>query len=214
MVSNAPLRYRISSWKQLPKCLSNNSRDLHIRVGEYTADELSALRISVEHKLLGTLFVCLVNAHGTLLRKNDKDVVFELTPTAVLAELEKFGFLVEYNPATELDASQIEFLSTINKLKYDKIRLLSVWTMEHGVKQFKEYVVAFLAQDNSQWLNASYSPSSSEFTQAITNGTAFNVSALSECSQYDWAWLHNFVANIGDVISDNANASKDVEVLS
>lgn len=214
MSSNPALKYRISSWKQLPKCLSNNSKYLHIRVGEYTANTLSGTRILIEHELLGTLFACLVNAHGELLCKNSQDVIFELTPTQILQELEKFGFFVIYNPVSDLSGDQIDFLITINKLKYDKIRILSVWNIEHGAKQLKEYVVAFLAQDNPQWLNASYSPSHSEFVSALSQGTAFNVSSLSECAQYNWAWLHNFVANIDDVISDYANANNSMEELS
>ncbi|MBQ3184625.1 MAG: hypothetical protein IJB54_01435 [Firmicutes bacterium] len=214
MASNPSLKYKISSWKQLPKCLSNKSKYLHIRVGEYTTEELSGTRIVVEHEILGTLFACLVNAHGQLLSKNDEGVIFELTPGQILQELEKFGFLIVYNPISELSGNQIEFLMTINKLKYDKIRILSVWNIEHGEKQFKEYVVAFLAKDNPQWLNASYAPSYTEFVAAVSNGSAFNVSSLSECSNYNWSWLHNFVANIDDVINDYANSSKSMEVLS
>ena len=213
MAPNPPLRYKISSWKQLPKCLSNTSKCLHIRVSEYTTDELYATRIKVIHDLFGTLFACLVNAHGSLLRANDADVIFELTSEQVLSELEKFGFLITYDPVSELTGNQIDFLIAVNKLGYDKIRVLSVWHIENGVKHFKQYIVAFIVKDNPQLLNASFSPSEKDFAAATTKGTVFNVSALSACSKYNWSWLHNTIANIDDVIKDYANASSSMEVI-
>lgn len=211
MANNTPLRYKISSWKQLPKCLSNTSGLLRLRVGEYTSEPLFGIRISVEHEILGTLFACLVNAHGNLLSKNEKGTLSELTPDQVIEELAKFGFLVTYDPVSALPQKQVEFLQTINKLKYDKIRILSVWYSVHGVKHFKDYIVAFLNQGNPQWLNAGYSPSESEFMKSLSNGTALNLSALSECNNFTWEWLHNFVANIEDVLKDQSNVSNVAE---
>lgn len=196
-----PLRYKISAWSQLSKCLSNNSKSLHIVVSEFIQDSrLLGTRISVEHDEFGPLFTCLVNATGVLLSSNEKGVVPELLPSQILSELSKFGFLVTYNPITGLTSSQIEFLLTIKQLHFDKIRILSVYD---EINSSKEYVVAFNSHSNGDWLNNAYSPSQSEFIHSIGEGTAFNISKINDKNNiYNWSWLYGFVANIDDVVYD------------
>lgn len=200
-----PLRYRISNWRQLPACQSNNSRDLKLRVTEFIQDcRLQGLRILLEHKDFGVLFACVVNAQGSLLSEVNENMIQELTTDEILKELAKYGFLITYHEYEALTGDQIQYLMTINQLGFDKIRLMNVWDYANGEKQSTLQVVAFNISLNPQWLNAGYCPSREEFTKALNNGSAINVSATCKDKNFRWDWLYNWVADINDVIADNA----------
>lgn len=205
-MSKCPLRYNISSWHQLPKCLSNTSSELHIKVADMLQNtELTGTRISIEHNRFGVLFATVVHASGTLIVHNGYAVPAELTPAQILVELARYGFYVTYNPISELTGAQIEYLLVIDKLGYDKIRLVGLPAADNQTNRTDDYVVAFQVEANPLWVNANYMPSAAEFRKAICNGTAFNLSALSQTEKFSWSWLRNFVANIKDVVSDFAN---------
>lgn len=200
-----PLRYNISNLRQLTGCLSNNSRDLSIHVTEfYNQPTIRGLRISVEHTIMGTLFACVIDASGKLITDYGNQGQFhEFTVEDILGELEKYGFYVTYNPRYNLKGTQIEYLMTINKLGYDKIRVLDVWNAPIGVKESKWYVVVFRSKAHPDWLNNAFSPSEKEFKQALVDGTAINITDICECHKYNWSWL-DYVGNIDDILLDNA----------
>lgn len=204
MEARNPLKYRISSWRQLPECLSNNSNHLHIKITDYIQDNrLYGLKITIEHELFGVVFAYIVDARGSLISSNGGGKVHELSVSGILNELARFGFLIEYVRPPQLPPEQVEFLTTINKLQYDKLRVLSVWSIDDlGRKKFDRYIVAFNVGSHSQWLNASYSPDVVEYTNAIIAGTAYNISGLSDCRKFSWEWLENKVINICDILSD------------
>lgn len=204
MIPPWPLRYRISNWKQLSKCESNNSRDLHIVVTSFLNDKrISGTRIKVEHDLFGTMFSTIVDVHGTLVTTMDDGMIYELTTGQILEELRKWGFYVEYNPIENLSGSQLQYLMTLNNLHYDKIRILSVWDAPSGTKEFKNCVVGFNSEQNGDWLNSWYSPSKTEFLDALNNGTAINISAISDTQNYRWDWLYGWVGDINDILAEN-----------
>lgn len=206
MIANRmPLRYNISSWDQLPQCMSNNSRDLHIHVAKIINDErLQGTVIRVEHKHFGVLFACIVDGSGPLLTDKYFSGVVSMSTQAILLELEKFGFYVTYDPQTHLDGEQLQYLMTINQLGFDKIRILNVHMYQNdGRVKDEPLVVAFKIKNNSNWLNNGYSPSESEYLSAIKQGTAINISAISKEKKFRWDWL-TFVANIEDILKDNA----------
>jgi len=207
-----PLRYNISSWRQLPQCLSNNSRKLHLHITDFIqSNDLRGLRIAVDHDMYGTLFACCVNARGSLVTRSnngpaellDDPISYELTTEQILKELHKYGFEVTYNPRENLPGKQIRYLMTLEQLHYDKIRVMATWTAPNGTKEFKVKVVAFQAKYHKYWLNNGYSPSEKEFTKALLDGTAINLTEVSETEHYRWDWL-DYVANINDIIKDNA----------
>lgn len=205
-----PLRYRISDFRQLNKCMSNNSRDLSIHVSAIVNDKnLNGQRISVNHKKYGVLFACIRDAQGCMISKDVEGNSFhEFTTGEILDELKKFGFLIEYDPIEHISGNQLEFLMTLNNLHYDKIRVLSVWDAPLGTKEFKTHVVAFLAEAHGDWLNAGYSPSISEFTHGLQNGTAFDISAISKAQDYDWSWLVGWVGSISDILAENSGVGE------
>ena len=205
-----PLRYKISSWRQLPQCMSNNSRELHISVTDFIQSEiLEGLRIQIKHDKLGVLFACVLNSSGPLVSCAKCNAVYEFTPTQIISELEKYGFLVDYNPASNLSGDQLQYLMTLNALHYAKIRLMNVWDTDEitGAQKYTVQVVAFISAVNPYWLNNGYSCSKKEFTECLNNGSACNLPMISETKKYNWSWLSGFVANIEDVIKDNAEVS-------
>lgn len=204
-----PLRYNITSWDQLPQCLSNNSRNLKIDVSHFfNNDLLCGLRISVVHRAYGVLFSCMLGASGDLITSSNyyDDVeeprAFELTPKQILDELYKFGFCIYYEQREHLSPGQIDYLITLKGLHYDKIRVLGVKDVKNGTDVFSTKVVAFNSENHSQWLDNTYRASEKEFLKGLVDGTAINLTEISETEKYCWTWL-DFVANIDDILRDN-----------
>jgi len=166
---------------------------------------LNGLRISINHTDFGALFSCVLHAKGSLV---DLDMInlYEFTTAQLLNELAKYGFWIEYNPVNSLNGNQIQFLMTLKDLNFDKIRVLDVWSTPKGVKEFTTQVVAFNVKDNPYWINNGYAPSISEYENSLREGTAFNVSAISESKKFDWSWLVGFVGDIDDIIQNYAEA--------
>jgi len=186
---------------------SNNSRDLSITVSDFIQDQrLSGQCIRVIHKDFGVLFACVINAQGVIITPFQDEMTFEFTPKQILAELAKYGFYITYEPNKNLPGSQLDFLMEINRLGFDKLRILNVWNTVNGLKQFKHYIVAFMTKHKKDWLNNSYSPSEGEFLEALRDGSAMNISGLSAAKRWNWSWLAEFVANINDVLADNAGS--------
>ena len=199
-----PLRYRISAWRQLPECKSNYSADLKIVVTEFITDpRLTGTRIKVEHSTFGTLFACLINPSGSIVHPL-YNVNEMMTPDNILAELAKFGFFIEYNVRAHLPGNMVQYLMTLDSLHFDKIRIMGVWEDVLDRKEFKTHIVAFKSSAHGQWLNNDYAPHRKEFLAALDAGTALNVSAISKCEHYNWTWLYGYVANIPDVLKENA----------
>ena len=194
-----PLRYEISNWHQLNQCKSNYSNDLSIRVSDFLSDpRLSATRITVHHDLFGDLYTVLVNAHGTILDSQDT-VVFQ-TPSEILVNLEKFGFLVQFSQREHLSGNQLQKLMTLQTIGFDKIRPLDVYDPIKKVTE--KYIVTFIVEKNPKWLYINYYADKQEFLNAINTGIAMNISALSYYENMDWSWL-DYVANISDILEDN-----------
>ena len=204
-MNQKPLRYNISSWNQLTQCMSNNSRDLSISVSEIVQDDrFSGTIIRVEHRLFGVLFACTVDSSGPLLTPGDDGDLIEFTTEQILKELAKFGFIVTYCPMEHLDGDQVQYLLTLNQLGFQKIRTMYVYKYDRqGIRSDDLVIVAFNIEPNPKWLDNGYSPHESEYLEALNNGSAINISAISKDKKFRWDWL-TFVANIRDIIKDNA----------
>lgn len=205
-----PLRYKISNWKQLIDCTSNNDRDLKIQVSEFMKNfKLCGLRISVVHPEYGTLFTEVLGAYGTMitpLEKVDNTTAFELDTAHILAELRKFGFFIVFEQRKQLPMSQLEYLNTLRDLGFDKIRVLNVYSDDsEGQRSFKWYVVGFKSCKHYYWLNNNFSPSKKEFTEALLDGSAMNISEMNSAKGFNWSWL-DWVANIDDILKENMEA--------
>lgn len=206
-MSNKELVFKINDWHQLKDCQSNNSTHTRIVVSDFINDRrLSGTRISLIHDEFGVLFSCIVNASGGMVSEIDDNIIFELTPKQILSELHKYGYNIIYTGKLSLPGSQLEYLMTIRKLKFDKLRILNVYEYDNKTndKLFKWYVVAFNVDKNVFWLNADYSPSKKEFFQSIDNGSAINISALTKEHHWNWSWLAGYIADIDDILEENS----------
>lgn len=203
-----PLHYNISNWLQLSECKSNNSVDLYITVKQVIDDgshRLEGLIILVNHNQYGTLFACLINSKGSLLTPDpESGIIKEFSTDEILAELNKFGFDVEFSINQHLSGDQISYLITLSDLKYDKIRRFSVFEYDSmGNKVFSEYLVAFNYEHCPDWIQEDYSCRKLDFLDKLNAGVAANLTYISETRSYDWTWL-TYVANIEDIIRDNS----------
>jgi len=205
MQIKAPLKYRITDWRQLVDVKSNNSRALSISVTDFIQDKrLTGFRIQVNHTEFGVLFACVLQAQGSMVAFLSDNILVEFTPIQILAELEKFGFLVVYEPHRNLPSNQLMYLMKIRELGFDKIRVLNVHKTINGVPHFTWYVVVFNITQNPDWLNNGYSPSEREFFDALQNGSAINISAQQDSKRFNWSWLAGWVGDIGDILEQNA----------
>ena len=207
-----PLRYKISSWKQLPECRSNNDRDLRITVTEFVQNfNICGTRIAVKHPEYGVLFSEVLGAYGSFITTmatsdNASTTAFELDTAHILQELRKFGFFIVYEQRERLPEKMLEYLDTVRSLGFDKLRVLNVWDRnKEGVQTSKWYVVVFQSCNHKYWLNNGYSPSKKEFSDALFDGTAINISEMNSAKGFNWSWL-DFVANIEDVLKENMEA--------
>lgn len=199
-----PLRYNITDWHQLKDAKSNTSRLLSIKVSDLIQNEvLTGVRIQVLHEVYGNIFTYIVNGAGTLINDSINPVEYELSKNTILKELEKYGFLVTYTQIKYLPPAQVDYLRELLNLGFDKLRILKVWDSKHGIKETKWYIVAFNILENINWLANDYSPSVTEFTNALKNGSAYNISSSETVHKWSWSWL-DFVANIQDILNEQA----------
>lgn len=205
MINDGLLRYKVSDWRQLPQVQSNNSNKLTISVAEFVQDKrLNGTRIQVTHEDFGVLFACVVNGGGDIVSESEENLVNELTPEQILSELQKFGYYITYKPTIKLPIRQLEYLMSIRGLNFDKIRILYVHEYIYGIKQIKWHVVAFNVKECPDWINNWYSPHKNEFLKALNSGGAMNLSKVSRTEKFNWSFLVDFVANIEDIVEDNA----------
>ena len=195
------LRYRISSWQQLPQCKSNNSRDLSLQVQNFIQNDiLTGTKISVEHTDFGTLFATVVGADGNLVSEDFTDHIFGLSNDDILSELYKYGFVIEYREETVLSDEQIAYLKTLQGFDFDKIRFI---TVEHTVKSIitnETMIVCFNIEQNPQWLHNTYNPSYQEYNEGLLNGSVMNITNVSRTHHYSWDWLWGKVMSIDDIL--------------
>lgn len=197
---NPNLRYRIDSWYDLPKCQSNISEDYSISVSRLIKPELRGCRISVKHTRFGVVFSTIVDGSGELIEVQDTGRPHEFTTSEILKELKKFGFIVEYHPELHLPMSMINYLITLRSLNYVKLRHVSVDV--DGTGTGRDFVVGFMPANLSKWLLNTYNPSKTEFTDALVQGYACNISMSPEGLKLDWSWL-TYIANIDDLLFDS-----------
>lgn len=192
-------RFSISSWDQLPQCISNTSRELRLHVAHFiNSPVLSGTRISVEHDKYGTLFAYTLMAEGNLIvpQYAQAHMTPALSPEQILSELKRFGFNIEFSPQCNLPDEQLDYLESIHKLNFDKIRLIAV-------DERVVYLVAFKVDHLSKWLDNTYSTTDYEFKSAIIEGHAINLTETSDATKYDWSWLATFVGSIPDILKVN-----------
>ena len=195
------LKYKITSWLQLNQCLSNYDPDLRASGIQIMDDRLQGTVIRVTHKKYGCLFAYLVDGTGVDVENPSIPL---LTPKEILSELRRFGFLITYDVLGTLPGDVIEYLITLDKLGYDKIRymLISEPTLFDTEKDLEYFVTAFKIKDHPDWINNTYRARTDEFQDALIDGPAINITAISKEKHFDWSFLRDYVLNISDIIEE------------
>lgn len=198
------LQYRISDWHQLKDCKSNTSPDLKISITDFiNNDEIQGTRVSINHPQYGSLFSMLVGdyCYGSLLAPISDTDFYAIDSEqiginqVILKELARYGFYVFFNEEEYLPVAQIEFLKAIKTFNFDKMKLVSVFE-DKDLTQTKIYVAAYNIEALPSWINAGYSPSRSEWSQAISKGYALNVSAICRNPEFKWDWMYNQIVDL------------------
>ena len=204
-----PLRFKISDWRELINCKSNNDKNLSIRIADIRNPPcLEGFRISVVHPEYGNLFTEILGAKGTMITglsnsNANSTPAFQLDAEHILQELRKFGFYIVFEQRKNLPSNVLEYLNTVRGLKFDKLRVLNTEKkLSDGTSEYKWYVVAFRSCAHEFWLNNNYCASEKEFLDALLDGTAINISDFYPAKGFNWSWL-DFVANIDDVLRSN-----------
>ena len=199
-MDNNNLHYEISDWKQLTKCLSNNSNELRISVCNYVQNsDIEGTKISVVHPHYGVLFSYTIDPIGKLVTDIDSEDIEVVNTQILLNELKRYGFEVVYKEEEHLPESQVDLLRSIQKLNFDKLRLCVVH--DGDVVEKRVCIIAFNIIGNEHWLNAGYSPNKYELHKAILDGSALNVSGLTDVHKYSWDWLYNVIIDLNDLLS-------------
>ena len=198
-----PLRYNISNWVQLSECKSNTCADLYITVNQVVDDgthRLSGIVILVKHNQYGTLFACMVNADGTMLRHDaNSGIIWEFTTDEITEILATYGFDVTFQINQHLSGDQISYLMTLYDLGFDKLRVLEVQQLNG---KYANYIVAFNVEKCPDWLANNFTGGRKPFLEALNSSGAMNLTDLKQTTGFDWTWL-TYVANIEDIIRDN-----------
>lgn len=193
-MTKTPLQYEISCWKQAAKCRSNYSQQLRIRVGEFTEETFTGTRISVVHDVYGVLFAYVVDAKGDIVVDVEGSI---MSTDEILLQLRRYGFFIEYPVKDQISQSQLAYLRVLDGLGYEKIRVMGVQSSD----SITTNIVAFQTANKADWLNNDYTAKFSEFTEALFDGSAINLTGISNTRNYHWDWL-TYVANIKDIIDN------------
>lgn len=203
MMNLMPLRYSITSWEQALDCKSNTSPDIRIGVAKIEDRVLDARIVSVEHISYGTLFAAVVSGDGIIVSDCDIDgnPITWMSTEEVLAQLARFGFYIKFNEPGNLPGKMLTYLMTLDNIGFQHISRIVVKS-EDGSARIA--TIAFQGSANPRWLTYPCEISRAELMRAASQGTAFDVSAVTKgmFEPDDWSWL-TFVANIKDVIRDN-----------
>lgn len=198
-----PLRYRINDWHSLTQCKSNTDANLKIIVTDImNQDDICGTRITVWHPVYGELFSYVLNAVGSSI-DTSYNTELEISNAQLLNIFRKFGFYIEYNPVRVLSGDQISYLMTVKSLGFDKIRILAVKRQTEITDSNRTHIVVFNCSKLPNWLYNKYEAPEKEYLKALADGYAITLDNIKDAKTYDWSWL-NFVANIDDVLQQNA----------
>lgn len=197
-----PLKYEISNWHQAVACHSNLTPDYKLEVCDFVdcsnENELIGTRITLKHPKYGVLFTAVLNTSGTLV-SNDLNVIEKsLSDKSVTDELKKWGFDITFVAEKSLTKDQVNLLTSLKYFNYDKIRILNVKDGKTDV--IVPHIVAFNITTSSNWVNPNYVSSTSEFTNALLNGKAFDLKEPIEKIRKDWSWLRDKIADIDETL--------------
>lgn len=207
MSNTTRLQYSISSWEQAQKCLSNNSKDLSIKIIDFFNNkDIDGKLITVKHKLHGILFAAMIDGKGRMISDSDDEgsSLEWLDTTSILSQLEKFGFDITFSEEKHLSGQQYELIATMLKLGLDKLTKIRV------SKDNNEKVVAFNSSKCTDLLTFGIKISLTQFNKLIEEGIVLNLSSVTYKDTFDWDWLI-YVSDIKKIMDANSENEVDYE---
>ena len=185
------LRYCISDWDQAEKCLSNNSKDLHISVTRFVNNRsLVGRRISVTHTKLGVLFSTLIAPSGQLVSTDD-EAAHVMSVEEILSQLALFGFLIKYREEYALSGEQLSYLIELQRIGFDKICPVIVLQRDaHArTKKFIRRICAIDSGENSELLIGGVKLTEAELAKKCLSSTLMDITDISLAKKFQWDWL-------------------------
>lgn len=194
------LRYSISNWSQATRCLSNNSKDLHISVANYLHNvDFEGQIISVVHIKYGTMFAAITNGRGYLISETDEEghQLPLLTTEQVLKQLEKFGFDISYEEEPNLSGEQLSFLTNLYDLGYDAVTRARV----KYPKITRNVYIAYSSAKGVDYLTFDTLVSKADFDKSLEEGAITNIAKMDPTLEWDWL---TYTCQIKDLLDDNS----------
>ena len=202
-----PLRYKICQWPQAAKCLSNNSRQLIIKVIDLCdyGNMLGTL-IEVVHLHYGTLFAAIPEGKGEIISdKDDKGNELPwMTTEEILKQLLKFGFDITYTERLTLNDDTLAYLMYLRNLGFDKITRIAVMhRTDNNVPYIKTYPLAFKSEHADMLINYGMKIVGKQFNDLLANNWVIN---LAEKDNYklSWNWI-DATYGIDTILEENSD---------
>lgn len=213
-MSKPKLRYEISNWVQATKCLSNNSKSLHITVSDFIMNpHLTGTRVAVESKQFGTLFAVVVNPRGSYITEEvDGNLIPQLTTSQILEQLALYGFYIIFKQEQTLSGDQLSYLMDLQRLGYDKITRIHVAerTPDHGIKVTRRIVAIDLAE-NQDLIDFDKKLTFVDYSQRMKSGVLSDITDASHDRKFEWDWLSYTIA-IEDILDANMTSDESTEL--
>lgn len=206
------LRYQISDWSQATECLSNNSRNYYISLNKcIDGANLNGLVLQVNHSNYGVLFAAMIRGEGSLICQEDEEgnELEFMTTSAILRELERFGFYIKYDVKSNLPMQMISFLATVDNLGFDKITKIYVESRnKDGALMHVPTIIAMKSNEhNDDILTFGCKISKAKFSEKLAANTVMNVTHQPDTQ---WDWL-TYMVNISDILDENVDPTDDFE---
>jgi len=147
----------------------------------------------------------MIKGTGTLISDTDEDgvVIPFLTTEEILKQIQKFGFIVEYNVRANLPGPVISYLMTMLNLGYVKITRIGVRTPNSDGSIYIRSTVILMkdAPETLDLLRFDEVITISEFMHKLDLNVVVN--ATNEPGM-NWDWL-TYMANIEDLLQENSS---------
>lgn len=155
----------------------------------------------------------MIKGTGALISDTDEDGVAIpfLTTEEILKQIQKFGFIVEYDVKANLPGPVISYLMTMLNLGYVKITRIGVRTLnsDGGIYIRPTVILMKDAPETLDLLRFDETITIAEFMHKLDLNVVVNVTNEPDMN---WDWL-TYMANIEDLLQENSSVSDDFQVL-
>lgn len=165
----------------------------------------------MNHANYGVLFAAMIQGNGLLVTNTDEeglDLNF-LTTDEILAQLMKFGFYITYDIKQNLPNNMLAFLATIDNIGFDKITRVALESSTvSGQKIWEPTILVIKSEHNTDLLQFDCKLTRKAFNEKLSCNYIMNVSH-EEGMVWDWV---TYICNISDILSENADPTKEFDI--